>query len=346
MIAERGPLDGPLRVGLAGLGTMGRNHLRNLVSRDGVTLVAVADPVPAALEVARVQAPDARGFLDPLAMLAEESLDALIVAVPTTLHHAVAAAALGRGVSVLVEKPLAATVDEGTDLVARARTSGAVLQVGHIERFNPAVLALAERLRDGALSRVFSVRTTRGGPLPERIRDVGVAIDLATHDVDIMCHLVGERPIRAYAETTQHVHTAHEDLLYGLLAFPCGAVGLLDVNWLTPEKQRRIAVLGAEGMFQVDYLSQSLTFTRGAATLAPTYLDGYAPTFAGETVTLPVRPAEPLRRELDAFFGAVRSGGPAAITGEEGLWALRLANILLDSAASQRPIAIEPLEVH
>jgi UDP-N-acetylglucosamine 3-dehydrogenase len=342
----RRPSQGRLRVGLAGLGTMGRNHLRNLVARDDVTLVAVADPSPAALAFAREQAPAARGFADPLALLSEETLDALIVAVPTTLHHPVSLAALGRGVAVLVEKPLAATVDEGLELVARARAVGAVLQVGHIERFNPAVLELSRRLFDGALSRIFSVRTVRGGPLPDRIRDVGVAIDLATHDVDVICHLVGERPIRAYAETTQHVHSAHEDLLYGLLAFPTGAVGMLDVNWLTPEKQRRIAVLGPEGMFQVDYLSQSLTFTRGAASLAPTYLDGYAPTFVGETVTLPVSPAEPLRRELDAFFAAVRSGGPAAITGEEGLWALKLANTLLDSAAQHRPIEIEPLEVH
>jgi predicted dehydrogenase len=346
MTMERGPLSGRLRVGLAGLGTMGRNHLRNLAARDDVSLVAIADPAPAALRNAQELAPSARGFDDPMVMLAEETLDALIVAVPTTLHHPVAMAAIDRRVPVLVEKPLAATVDQGLELVERARQTGAVLQVGHIERFNPAVLALGDKLRGGALSRIFSIRTTRCGPLPERIRDVGVAIDLATHDVDIICHLVGERPVRAYAEIAHHVLTDHEDLLYGLLSFPGGALGLLDVNWLTPEKQRRIVVLGAEGMFQVDYLSQSLTFTRGAATLAPTYLDGYAPTFAGETVTLPVRPAEPLRRQLDAFFGAVRSGGPAAITGAEGLWALKLANTLLDSAAQRRPIDIEPLEVH
>jgi predicted dehydrogenase len=207
------------------------------------------------------------------------------------------------------------------------------------------VVELDRRLRDGALSRVFSVKTTRGGPLPARIRDVGVAVDLATHDVDVICHLVGERPVRVYAETTRHVHTAHEDLLYGLLAFPGGVLGTLDVNWLTPEKQRKIVVLGEEGMFQVDYLRQSLTFTRGDGDLAPTYLDGYAPTFAGETVELPVEPAEPLRRELDAFFGSVRDGGPAAVTGADGLWAVRLATLLLESAAVNRPVPVAPLEV-
>ncbi len=334
-----------LRVGLAGLGTMGRNHLRNLVARDDVDLVAVADPLAIAQRAALAQAPGARAFADPLALLAEERLDALIVATPTTSHHAVALAALERGVAVLIEKPLARTVEEGRDLVRAADAAGAVLQVGHIERFNPAVQELGRRLRDGALSRIFSIKTVRGGPLPERIRDVGVTVDLATHDVDIICHLAGERPVRAYAELTQLVHTAHEDLLYGLLAFPGGALGQLDVNWLTPEKQRRITVLGEEGMFQVDYLSQALTFTRGARDLAPTYLDGYAPTFIGETASLPVEPAEPLRRELDAFFAAVRDGGPPAITAAEGLWALVLAETLLRSATEHRPIDIVPLEV-
>ncbi|HXR27617.1 MAG TPA: Gfo/Idh/MocA family oxidoreductase [Candidatus Baltobacteraceae bacterium] len=334
-----------LRVGLAGLGTMGRNHLRNLAARDDVTLVAVADPAPIPQHHALSVAPGARAFADPLAMLAEERLDAVIVAVPTTLHRAVALAAIDRGAAILVEKPLAGTVEEARDIVRAADARGVILQVGHIERFNPAVRELGRRLADGALSRIYTIKTVRGGPLPERIRDVGVTVDLATHDVDIICHLAGERPVRAYAESTQHVHTAHEDLLYGLLAFPGGVLGQLDVNWLTPEKQRHVTVLGQEGMFQADYLSQTLTFTRGAQELAPEYLDGYAPTFAGQTATIPVEPAEPLRRELDAFFEAVRGGAPAAISGADGLWAVALANAMLLSATEHRPIDIVPLEV-
>ena len=333
-----------LRVGLAGLGSMGRNHLRNLAAREDVTLAAVADPNEDVLSSAADQS-GARPYADPVEMIDEERLDALVVAAPTTLHHGIALHAIERGVPVLVEKPLATTVAEGRELVEAAGRRGVLLQVGHIERFNPAVLALGERLRDGALSRIFSIRTLRAGPFPARIRDVGVAVDLATHDVDIMCHLAGARPDRVYAETTQHIHTSHEDLVFGLLHFPGGTVGLLDANWLTPEKQRRITVLGAEGMFEVDYLSQALTFTRGTAELSPTFLDGYAATFAGETVQLPVTPAEPLRRELDAFFDAIRTGGPAAIPGSDGLWAVALANLLLESAAAHRPIAVHPPEV-
>ncbi|MGC8634404.1 MAG: Gfo/Idh/MocA family oxidoreductase [Candidatus Limnocylindrales bacterium] len=336
--------QGRLRVGLAGLGSMGRNHLRNLVARDDVVLAAIADPSDEVLLPAAEQT-GARPYSNSLDMLDEERLDALVIAAPTTLHHEIALQAIDRGVPVLVEKPLATTVAEGRELVDAATRRGVLLQAGHIERFNPAVLALGERLRAGALSRIFSIKTLRAGPFPARIRDVGVAVDLATHDVDIMCHLAGARPDRVYAETTQHIHTTHEDLVFGLLHFAGGTVGLLDVNWLTPEKQRRITVLGEEGMFQVDYLSQTLTFTRGTAELSPTYLDGYAPTFAGETVSLPVVPAEPLRRELDAFFKSIRTGRPAAIPGSDGLWAVALANLLLESAAARRPVAVHPPEV-
>jgi predicted dehydrogenase len=118
------------------------------------------------------------------------------------------------------------------------------------------------------------------------------------------------------------------------------------VNWLTPEKQRRVIVLGEEGMFQVDYLRQSLTFTRGGADPAPTYLDGYAPTFATETIELPVTPAEPLGRELEAFLAAVRSGGPPEVSGRDGLWAVTLAELLLRSAIEHRPHEVLTMEVH
>ena len=335
----------PLRVGLCGLGTMGRNHLRALLERDDVTVVALADPQADVRDSLVARLPGSRVFADPLTMLREEALDALVVAVPTTLHKSVAAEALDGGVPCLVEKPLAANVDEARDLVDRAARTGTLVQVGHVERFNPAVEALAERLRGGALGRIYAIRAARRGPMPERIRDVGVAVDLATHDVDILCHLIGERPVRVYAELTRHVHTEHEDLLAGLLAFPSGAAGQIDVDWLSPRKQRRLTVVGEEGMFELDYLAQTLRFTRGARTAAPTYLDGYAPTFTGESEDVAVDTAEPLKRQLDAFLAAVRNGGPSPVTAEEGLWAVVLADALLRSAQGHAPVAIAPLEV-
>ena len=180
--------------GWSGLGSMGRNHLRVLATMDGVTLAAVADPDADALAAATA-ATGAQGFAEPLALIAEAELDAVVIAAPTTTHLPIALAAIERGIAVLIEKPLAATPDEAAMIVAAAAAAGAPpVQVGHIERFNPAVLELGRLLEAGWLSTVYAITSRRAGPFPARIRDVGVTVDLATHDVDMLSWIAGERP--------------------------------------------------------------------------------------------------------------------------------------------------------
>jgi predicted dehydrogenase len=334
--------DGELRVGLAGLGSMGRNHLRILTARNDVRLAAVADPVAAALAGATAQT-DAQGFAEPLAMIAEAELDAVVIAAPTTAHVPLALAAIERGIAVLVEKPLAATVDEGMRIVDAARAAGVPVQVGHVERFNPAVLELGRLIDDGWLSTIYSIASRRAGPFPARIRDVGVTVDLATHDADILSWIAGERPSRVYGETAQRIHATNEDLLFGLLQFPSGATGMLDVNWLTPAKRRQLVVVGEEGMFELDYLTQRLTFTRATDTTNPRLIGGYAPTFEGEVIELPVASAEPLASEIDAFLGIVRTGGRPVVDAEDGLWAVAIATSLLSAATDGRSVDLTSL---
>jgi predicted dehydrogenase len=335
--------DRHLRVGLIGLGSMGRNHLRILSSRADARLAAVADTDRAVLAAATAQT-GAQGFAEPMALLAEADLDAVVIASPTTTHVQLALAAIERGVPALVEKPLAATPDEAGVLVDAAQASGVPLQVGHVERFNPAVLELGRLLHDGGwLSSVYAINSRRAGPFPARIRDVGVTVDLATHDVDILSWIAGERPSRVYAETAQRIHADHEDLLFGLLHFPSGATGMLDVNWLTPAKRRQLVVVGEEGMFELDYLTQRLTFTKATDTTNPRLIGGYAPTFEGEVVELPVASAEPLAAELDAFLGIVRDGGRPVVDAEDGLWAVAVATSMLDAAARGAAIDLSGL---
>jgi UDP-N-acetylglucosamine 3-dehydrogenase len=331
-----------LRVGLAGLGSMGRNHLRILAARNDIRLVAVADPVAATLAGATAQT-GAQGFAEPLAMIAEAELDAVVIAAPTTAHVPLALAAIERGIAVLVEKPLAATIDEAMRIVEAARAAGVPVQVGHVERFNPAVLELGRLIDDGWLSTIYSIASRRAGPFPARIRDVGVTVDLATHDADILSWIAGERPSRVYGETAQRIHATNEDLLFGLLQFPSGATGMLDVNWLTPAKRRQLVVVGEEGMFELDYLTQRLTFTRATDTTNPRLIGGYAPTFEGEIVELPVASAEPLASELDAFIGIVRNGGRPVVDAEDGLWAVAIATSLLAAAAEGRSVDLTTL---
>ncbi|HEY4753254.1 MAG TPA: Gfo/Idh/MocA family oxidoreductase [Candidatus Limnocylindrales bacterium] len=332
----------PLRVGLVGLGTMGRNHLRVVSGHPGAVLAAVSDPDAAALAAATAQS-GAAGFADPEAMIRDADIDAVIVAAPTTAHVSLALAAIERGLPLLVEKPLAATHPEALEIVAAGRRAGVPVQVGHVERYNPAVLRLGELLRDGWLTTIYAIVSRRAGPFPARIRDVGVTVDLATHDADMLSWVAGERPVRAYAELAQRKHATHEDLLFGLLHFPSGATGMLDVNWLTPAKRRQLVVIGEEGMFELDYLTQRLTFTR--SDLAhPELIGGYAPTFSGDVLEIEVQTKEPLQAQLDAFVRAVRTGERPYVDGEDGAWAVRIANALLESASTVRTVDL-PVEV-
>ena len=320
-----------LRVGLAGLGSMGRNHLRVLSLHPGARLVAVADPFAEALESA-IAATGATGWTDPMAMATEAELDALVIAAPTTFHAPLALVAIERGIPVLIEKPLAATVEEGLQIVEAARRRGVPVQVGHVERFNPAVRELGRLLRDERwLSTIYAITSRRSGPFPARIRDVGVTIDLGTHDADMLSWVAGERPVRVYAELARRIHATREDLLFGLLHFPSGATGMIDVNWLTPAKRRQLTVVGEEGMFELDYLTQRLTFTRSNVEKSH-LIAGYAPTFEGDVAVLPVESAEPLVAEIDAFLRSARTGSRPVVDVEDGLWALAIATALLASA--------------
>ena len=334
-------MSAPLRLGLAGLGSMGRNHLRVISNHPDTILAAVADPIPEALEAA-VEQTGARGFADTLAMIAAAGLDGVVVAAPTTNHSALALAAIERGLPVLIEKPLAATVDDAIAIVSAARKHGVRVQVGHVERYNPAVLEMGRLLREGWLSTIYAITSRRAGPFPARIRDVGVTVDLGTHDVDMLSWIAGERPVRVYAETSQRIHATHEDLTFGLMHFPSGATGFLDVDWLTPAKRRSLVTVGEEGMFELDYLTQKLTFTRSNVE-RPQMIAGYATTFTGDVVEIPVFSVEPLRAQLDEFVRVLRTGDRPYVDGEDGLWAVGIANALLTSAAERRPIDLSDL---
>jgi UDP-N-acetylglucosamine 3-dehydrogenase len=328
-----------LRIGVIGAGTMGRNHARVLRDLDGVTLAGIADTNRAAARAA------AQRFGVPHFGPAEELLDearpdAVTVAVPTGMHLPVTLAALVRGVHVLVEKPIAPTPGEAREMIAAAERAGLVFGVGHVERYNPAILDLKRRLDRGDLGRIFKLHARRLGPFPERIRDVGVVIDLATHDLDVMRYLLGAEVVRVYAETERHVHTAHEDMLNGIIRFDSGAVGVLDVNWLTPTKVRELLVTGERGMFVANYLTQDLYFyendyTHGNWSSFP-MLTGVS---EGSMTRVKLDRVEPLRAELAAFVDAVAGGAGPVVSGTDGLAALELAAVLVESGRTNAVVS-------
>jgi len=345
--------EGPhrrLRAGVIGAGMMGRNHARVWdESVEGVELVAVADPDAAALRRA-IGGRAARGYASAEQMLGEERPDVVSIVVPTSLHLPITLAALKAGAHVLVEKPIAATRDEAEQMLAAADEARRLLSVGHIERFNPAIRELRLRLQAGELGRIFKIHATRLGPFPARIRDVGVVVDLAPHDLDVMRFLLGSDPIRVYAEVAQRIHTDHEDLFVGFLKFANGAIGVLDINWLTPTKRRTLTVTGERGMYVADYLSQDLVFYANPdaeQTWRPIE-DAVAPAAMtvseGEMTRRRVQRQEPLVVELVEFARAVRDGGPPPVDGREAMASLLLARAMVEAAASGTVVSGAALE--
>ena len=318
-------------VAVIGVGSMGGNHARVFATMPNVNLVAVADVDPTALyKVARTYR--ARPYADYRAMLDQEAVDLVSLVVPTALHHPMAKEVIDRGIHVFIEKPFTLCVAEGKELIAAASAKGIKLAVGHIERFNPAVAEMKRHLEDGQLGRVYQIHARRVGPFPPRVDDVGVILDLATHELDIMEYITNSPISSLYAETERKIHASHEDLLLGVLKFENGTVGVLDINWLTPTKIRELALLGERGMFLVNYLTQDFYFYENA--FANGQWEGLSAIMGvseGRRVKYEVKRREPLRVELEDFVNCVLCGRRPEVTGEEALRAIFLAEKMIES---------------
>jgi UDP-N-acetylglucosamine 3-dehydrogenase len=327
-----------MKAAVIGAGTMGSSHSRVYAEMDDVDLVGVADPDTGACgRISRIYGP--RIYADYRELLDREQPDLVSVAVPSGLHGSVACEVMSRGVHVLVEKPLALTIEEGLEIIAAAERYGVKLSVGHIERFNPAIVELKRRLEKEELGRVFQVRARRVSPFPGRIQDVGVILDLATHDIDVIRVLLGSEVDRVYAEVERKVHTSREDLLSALFRFRNGVIGVLDVNWLTPSKVRQLAVLGEGGMYVTDYLTQEVYWYRNTP-MSDSWesLSVFRGASEGDMVKIHFPKKEPLRAELESFVAAVRDDREPEVSGRDALAAIDLSLTLAESGRLHVPV--------
>jgi UDP-N-acetylglucosamine 3-dehydrogenase len=335
-----------LRIGVVGCGRMGGFHIRNYAQLDCAQLVAVADPSEEsrrrALGDTRVaEYADWREMIE----LGAGELDALSIACPSEYHADVALEALAAGLHVLVEKPIATTLPDALRMRGAAFEADRKLMVGHVERFNPAVAKLRELVADGRLGTVYRAHATRVGPLPTRIQDTGVAIDLATHDLDVMQHVLDSSIHEIYADGGRFQHSSQEDLLTCLARFgdegQAQTLGLLDVNWLTPEKKREIALIGENGLLRASYITQDVWFVE--STTAPLQWDGLSMLRGdgeGAAVRFSLAKAEPLRAELEAFCRCVLDDTPEPVSAHDGVKALAAALAVRESAAVRRPVEL------
>jgi predicted dehydrogenase len=337
-----------LAIAVVGLG-FGANHARVLGELEGVRLAAVCDRDETKLATITARDPSVATYTDFNAMLTRERLDAVIVAVPAHLHAPVTRAAIAAGCAVLVEKPMATSLDEGRSLIEAATSAGVTLIPAHIERFNPAVQALARCVREGAVGKVLQVSARRLAYFMPRGRDVdvGVVHDLAYHDVDMLRFIVGAEVDRAFAETHSNIHTPYEDAINAVLRFDSGTIGTIEVNWLSPRKVRDLTVLGERGLLVAEYAdfrSAQLTYQPSQhLEEAPALDSGSLVNLRGDEPpparSIAITAHEPLREELADFVSAVRDRTPPAVTAADALATLAIVDALTESARTGVPVA-------
>ena len=297
-----------LRVGVVGVGVMGSNHARVIAGLPGAELVGVADPDRKQVEfVARTLGCAAVANVDALLDL---DVDVVTIAAPTHLHRDIALTCIARGIHVMVEKPIASSVEEGREIIAAARRAGVTLMVGHVERFNPAVESIKRWIKD---QDILSIAITRVGPFPPRMSSVGVVIDLAVHDIDLIRWFTDSEIVEIQPQLSSAV-AEREDIALLQFRTASGVLAHINTNWLTPFKARNIHIATRDKYLIADLLTLQVTECFGFQT------DG-----SYSMRHLSVGYAEPLRAELIAFVNAVRRGETPAVTGEEGVASLEIA---------------------
>jgi len=312
-----------IRAGVIGVGSMGRHHARVYRELPNVDLFAVADRDTERAE-AVAEDYDARVLSTEGVLTAA---DAVSVTVPTEYHYAVAKDAMDQGTHVLIEKPFVEDPEAGRDLIETARAAGLTLQVGHVERFNPAVRTLQDIVPD---LDVIAVDARRLGPPVDREIGDSAVLDLMIHDIDVVLSLVD-----GDLSTVEAFRSPEDPYVTASLQFDDGVVGTLTASRVTQERVRQLSITARECQVNVDYMKQTVGIHRHSL---PEYVETNGDVrYRNETVI--ERPTvdngEPLKKELAAFASAVRSGAEPVVTGEDGLRALSVAN-RIDGTAADR----------
>ena len=315
-----------VNVGVIGVGAMGENHVRVYHKMEEANLIAVSDVSERALKKIEKKY-GAKGYTDYCELLENPDIEVVSVCVPTTFHHAVVMEAIRHKKHILVEKPIAFTLTEAEEMITAAKEAGVILATGHVERFNPAVQKAKELIDDGVIGDIVSAFAKRVGPLPPRIKDVGVSIDLAIHDLDIMNYLFEEEITQVYGTMNSSFDDSEfEDHAEIMVSFDNESTGIIEVNWLTPYKRRELELTGTAGIISVDYIQQSIEV------------------YGKFAQDIEIIHEEPLKGELNSFLHSVVEGEEPVITGEDGLKALKMVIAANKSSKEHRPISLNELE--
>jgi len=309
-----------LRAGVIGTGAMGKHHARIYSELEDVELVGVSDinkerGEKVAKEYGAEYFP---GYCELL-----NKIDIVSIAVPTSLHTQVALKAADCGVDMLIEKPIAESLNNASRIIDSSERNDVKVMVGHIERFNPAVVKLKELINKGSLGEIITISGRRIGPFSPRIRDVGIIVDLAVHEIDVFTYLLGQKAIEVYAIAGNNFHT-HEDYASILLRFPNNKSGTIETNWLTPKKFRSLTVVGTDCVAQLDYIQQSLRLWKE---------DG--------PEEVKVKYEEPLKVELRYFVECIRKNRYPMPDAIEGSYVLGVALSAIESYRKKKAVPLD-----
>lgn len=324
----------PIRVGVIGVGNMGQHHTRVLSMLKDVELVGIADVnVERGIDTASKYR--VRFFEDYRDLL--RHVDAVCVAVPTRLHHQVGMTCLQAGIHVLIEKPIAASIAEAESLVNAAAASQCILQVGHIERFNPAFQELNKILKAEEL---LALEAHRMSPYADRANDVSVVLDLMIHDIDLMLELAASPVVKLTASGSRASDSGFLDYVTATLGFANGIVATLTSSKVTHRKIRRIAAHCKNSLTEADFLNNEILIHRRTTSNCMTDHGQVLYRQDGLIEKVYTSNIEPLNAELEHFVGCVRGGNQPSVGGEQALKALRLASLIeqmaLDGQAWQQ----------
>ena len=310
-----------LKIGVIGVGSMGKNHARVCSELENVELVGVVDADKAtAKKIAGIFNTDA--FFDYKDIISK--IDAAIVATPTSTHYKITMDLLNEGRHVLVEKPICRSIKEAEELVKKAEKEDLVLAVGHIERHNPAVKFVKDMLNKKGFGEIITLVSKRVSNLPGRIRDVGVILDFGIHDIDIMRYLVGEvKSVYARAGTFNR-EMKYEDYANIILNFDNDITGIVEVNWLTPMKIRKLFLTCSKNFVEADYMNQSVSISSSTFKEIDE-MDLYHVPLQYNINQIALEKREPLKNEITDFVNAIEGNRKPLAAGIDGLIALKIA---------------------
>jgi predicted dehydrogenase len=322
------------KVILVGLGIMGYNHARVLSNLEGAELIKIVDPIGDT----RSQFPEQLLSKD-LDSALELKPDYCVIAAPTVFHEEIALKVIDQGINFLIEKPISVSLESSYRICEKAEAKGVIGAVGHIERFNAALRQARERIIAGDLGDIYQITTRRIGPFPSRIADVGVVMDLATHDIDLTMWLTGERYESVSAQKVSRSGRIHEDLISVTGRLSGGIVVNHTVNWLSPLKERKTIITGEKGTFVVDTLTTDLTFyANGTFHVAQDTLAHFKGVTQGDIQIYAFPKPEPLIVEHQNFLQAMLGVDSEIVTLREGAETVRVAQGIISSASKQEMI--------